>query len=161
MANECPRQTRNVVNALAQGRDPDREYVQAIVQVLTEAVVSHRLNQVSMRRGHNAHVDSSRALATKALDDAFLEDPQQLDLDLQRHVADLVEKYRRPVGRLETANLAGHGIGEGTALMAKQLAFDEGDRYGGTVHADHRQVSSRACFVNGPRKELLADAGFA
>ena len=64
------------------------------------------------------------ARAAEPLDLPFLEHAQQLDLHVERQVADLVEEDRRVVGELEAADLARQRSGEGAALAAEQLALD-------------------------------------
>ena len=54
------------------------------------------------------------------------------------HLADLVEQQGAAVGRLELADAAGEGAGEGALLVAEQFRFQQvlGDR--GTVQGDER-----------------------
>ena len=135
--------------------------VEAIEQVLAERPVADRLLEVAVGGGDDADVDLDRLRAAEALDDAFLEDAQQLDLHLARQVADLVEKERRLVGGFEAADLARQRAGVGAALAAEQLAFDErgGDRR--AVDADHRPLTAGAQIVDGLGEDLFAGAGLA
>ena len=55
-----------------------------------------RLLEVAVGGGDDADVDLDRLGAAEALDHPLLEHAQELDLDLQRQVADLVEEQRRP-----------------------------------------------------------------
>ena len=67
---------------------------------------------------------------------------------------------RPPVGHLKTADLLRQGAGEGSSLVAEQLAFEEPGRNGGTVQRDERKVPARAQAVNRARHQLLPRAGF-
>ena len=50
---------------------------------------------------------------------AFLQDAQELGLQLQRQIADLVEKHCAAMSELELALLQLMGAGEGAFLMAE------------------------------------------
>ena len=73
----------------------------------------------------DAHVDLDRLVAAHALELALLQHAQELDLHLQRQVADLVEEQRAAVGELEAALPPRHGAGERALLVAEQLALEE------------------------------------
>ena len=107
------------------------------------------------------HVDFHRLRAAEPLEDALLQDAEQLHLDVARQVADLVEKQRRMVGRFEPADLPRHGIGERAALVAEQRALDERRRHRRAVHAHHLALAPRAHLVNRFGQDFLADPGFA
>ena len=83
-----------------------------------------------MGRGDDPRVDADRPRAAEALDLALLEHAQQLDLDLDRQVADLVEEQRRVIGELEAPDLPRQRAGEGPLLAAEQLALDQRRRDG-------------------------------
>ena len=78
------------------------------------------------------------ARAAEPLDLPLLEHAQQLDLDVRRQLADLVEKDRRAIGQLEAADLPRERAGEGAFLAAEQLALDQRRRNRRAVHAHHR-----------------------
>ena len=85
-------QQRNVLDPLTQGRHFDGEDVQAIEQILTEAARLDHLLQILVGGGNDAHVGVLGLVAAHPLEGPLLQNPQQLDLHRQRHVADLVEK---------------------------------------------------------------------
>ena len=66
------------------------------------------LLEIAVRRGDDAHVDLDRLAAADPLELALLQDAQQLDLHVQRELADLVEEQRAAVGQLEPAQPARH-----------------------------------------------------
>src|SRR5216117_1782938 len=55
--DEVADQGRNVLGPLAERRDMDREHVQAVVEVVAEALFFHHPNEVAVRRGDEADVD--------------------------------------------------------------------------------------------------------
>src|SRR5581483_2030452 len=58
--DEMAGQHRDVFAALAQWRQYHREYVQAIIEVVTEAAVADHLRQVVVSGRHHAHVHPDR-----------------------------------------------------------------------------------------------------
>ena len=70
------------------------------------------LLEVAVGRRDDADVDLDRLAAADALELALLQHAQQLDLHLQRQVADLVEEQRAAVGQLEAPEPARHRAGE-------------------------------------------------
>jgi hypothetical protein len=58
---------------------------------------------------------------------------QELALQIERQVADLVEKERAALGALDLAGGLPIGAGEGAALVAEELGLEQGRRDGGAV----------------------------
>src|SRR4051812_33551077 len=113
---------RQILDVLAESRQLDRKYVEAIVEVFAErAAGTDRLFQIAVRRRDDAHVALLRDVAADLLVNAFLQHAQQLDLHRQAHVTDLVEEQRAALGELEAAFARRDGTGEGTLLVAEQL----------------------------------------
>jgi hypothetical protein len=79
----------------------------------------------------------------EALVFAFLEEAEELRLDLHGKVADFVEKQRAPFGHFETAFLGGMRAGEGAFLVAEQLRLDEILRQRRAAHFDERLLGPR------------------
>jgi len=93
------RERQDVVTALAQWRDVDRDHDQAEVQVLAEPALRHLGPQVAVGSGHRTHVDLSLRVTADALDPALLKGAQQLSLEVAVDLADLVEEERPPAAR--------------------------------------------------------------
>ena len=72
-----------------------------------------------------AHVHASRRGRADPHDVAVHQHPQQLGLERRRHLAHLVEEQRAAVGRLEQPLAGAVGAGEGAALVAEELAFEQ------------------------------------
>ena len=68
---------------------------------------------------------AQRARAAQALELALLQHAQQLRLQLQRDLADLVEKHRAVVGQLEAADALRDRAGERAPLVPEQLALEQ------------------------------------
>jgi hypothetical protein len=155
-------QRLEVVQALAQRRQPDRQHVQPVVEVGAEAAGGHHRRQVAAGGGDHAHVDALDAVAAQRLDLLLLQRAQQLALQRQRHVADLVEEQRAAVGELELAVAAlAVGAGVGAGRDAEELGLEQGLGHGGDVDADEGPRRAPAGGVDGLRQQLLAGAGLA
>ena len=136
-------QERDVLGALAERRELDREDAEAVVEVLAERLLADGLEQVAVGRGDDPDVDLARRRAADPVELALLQDAQQLGLGLGGELADLVEEDRAAVGQLEPAGAAGDRAGEGPLLVAEQLALDESRGQGRAVDLDERLVPAR------------------
>src|SRR4051812_4381559 len=96
---------KDLVDALAERRDAERDAPDAEEEVLPERLQLYFLAEVAVRREDEAHVDGPRLQAADAQDLAVLDDAQQLRLHRERHFADLVEENGAARGRLEEARL--------------------------------------------------------
>jgi hypothetical protein len=66
-----------------------------------------------------------RDIIPRNLDTALLQDAQQFGLELERNLADLIQKYCSPIGQLKPADLLRDGAGKGASLMPKQFTFQQ------------------------------------
>ena len=96
-----------------------------------------------------------------ALDLPLLQGAQQLGLQVERHLAHLVEKERALVRQLEAADLARDGAGERALLVAEELAFEQAGGNGGAIQLDEGALAARAQAVDGARQQFLAGSRLA
>src|ERR1043166_3117325 len=101
LGDEETDQQRDVFLALPERRDRDGENIETVEQVLPELPLADLFLQVAVGGGDDPHVDFDRAGITQSLELAFLDDPEQPGLQLQGHLADLVEQYGAAPCRLE------------------------------------------------------------
>ena len=92
---------------------------------------------------------------------AGFEEPQQLDLAIRGHVANLVEQHRAALGAADDADRAVDRAGERALAMAEQLRLDHLAAHRRAVEADKPRALALRPLVNAPREPFLADAGFA
>ena len=151
----------DIVDALAQRRHPDREHVQAVVEIFAELAVFDLLDHVAVGRRDQAEVDLDRLLRTDRIDLAFLQRAQQLDLRFERQFADFVEEQRAAVGFLEFADASVDGARERALLVAEQDAFDQVFRDRAAVDGDERLAGALAFALDGACDQFLADAALA
>ena len=104
-------QVGDVVLSLAQRRDLDEEDAQPVVEVLAKAARRDLAGEIAIGGRDESYVDVARAVLSYALVLAFLNGAEELGLQLERDLADLVEKERAAVGRLEPAYPIPEGAG--------------------------------------------------
>ena len=155
------RQRANVFLAFPQGRQADRDHIQAVEQITPKGAALHVLRQVAVGGRHHAHLYRYFTLAAQPHQRAFLQRAQQLGLQGQRHVANFIQKNRALVGLLKPACPGVLRAGEGPALVAKQLGLKQRVRNRSAVHLDEGLVTPLAGQMHGPGKQLLAGARFA
>ena len=86
---------------------------------------------------------------------------QQTRLQIGWHIADFIKKQGAPLGLLKAPAPLRRCTGEGTTLVAKQLALEQRFRQAAAVDGDEVALASRARLVQAARDEFLAGAGFA
>jgi len=84
--------TRCGIPAFTQWRDADREDVETVVKVAAKLPLQDHFAQVAVGRGHHPNIHLSGLCAAQPLIFPLLQDAKQLGLQLQRDIADLVEK---------------------------------------------------------------------
>ena len=152
---------RDVLAAVAQSGDLDRDDVEAIEEILAERARARAFAEIAVGRGEDAHVDLALLVRADRADDAALEHVQELRLERGRHLAHLVEEQRAAVGLGEEAARALVAPGERALHVAEELALQErlGERR--AVDGDERAAGARARRVDGARERALARAGLA
>ncbi len=145
----------------AQRRQRNRQDVQTVEEIFAEASRPHLLLEVPVGGGNDADIDPQIRRAADALERLLLEEPEHLRLQSGCHLADLVQKDRPAVGRLEKAALLSVRAGERAALMTEELAFEQrfGQRGAGDVH--ERMTRPIARVVDDLGREVLAGAALA
>ena len=129
-------QRRDVLAALAQGRQVDRHDVEPVVQVLAEPAGLDLVEQVAVGRGDDPGVDLLGVGVADPLELPLLQDAEQLDLELGRGAVDLVEEDAAGVRGLEPAGPVVDGAGERPLDVAEQLALEQALGQGAAVDAD-------------------------
>ena len=118
-------------------------------------------SEIAVGGRDDAHVDLDRPRASEPLELAGFQHAQQLRLQVQRQLADLVEKERRAVRDLESPDLPRQRPRERSLLPAEQLALDEPGRQRGAVDAHHDVIVAGTEPVDGLGDPLLARPGLA
>ena len=159
--DEVIHEQRDVLPPLAQRRDLDPHHVDAVVEVGPEGPFLDAPLEVAVGGGDHADVRAQGSRATDDVVGPVLQDAQQLHLQARRHVADLVEEERPPLGEGEAPGLVALGAGEGPGLVAEELRLEEGLGERAAVDGDEGPPSPRARVVQGTGEQLLAGSGLA
>jgi hypothetical protein len=125
-------------------------HVEAVVEVLPEALVGDGGAELLVGGGDDADVDLGGAVLAQAADLALLDDAEQLGLEGDRGLGDLVEEEGPAVGLLEEAPAGGDGAGEGAPGVAEELALQQRLGDGSAVHRDKGPVAAAASWRGWP-----------
>src|SRR5207244_11663405 len=87
--------------------------------ILPEATEFHGGRKIDVGEGDQASFDAQGFRATEAFKRALLQNAQELALRSGRECRDLIEKDGAVAAELETAELALHRAGKGSALVAE------------------------------------------
>jgi hypothetical protein len=161
LAQEVLGESRDVLAALPERRQVDRDDVQAVVEVAPEAPAVHRLLEVAVRGGEEARVGLESDLASHALEGPFLEDAEEEKLCRWRDLPDLVEEQGTAAGQLETPLLQAGGTGEGAPFVPEELAVQDPLGVDHAVRFHEGPVPAARGLVDGPRDEALSGPAFS
>ena len=157
MLDEVVREVLDVFLALAQRRKLHGNHVQAVEEVLAEALFADLVAQVAVGGRDDSYVDMPRLVRADGADFLVLDDAEEFYLGMQRHVADFVEEYGAAVRILEKPDAFVLCARKGPARMPEEFAFEKRVGDGAAVH-DHELVVHAG---DGACDEVLADARFA
>jgi hypothetical protein len=88
------------------------------------STLCHQRLQIPVRGRNDSAGNRLWGHAADAYQLAFLQNPQQLSLHLQRHLADFIQEDRTSIGQLKLAGLAfACSTREGSRRIAKELRF--------------------------------------
>ncbi len=137
-------------------------HVQPVVEILPEPPLLHERLEIAVGGGQHADVDADRTPdRPPARWSAPAARAGACVCRSTRHVADLVEEEGAAMRQLELAEPALLGVGEGAALVAEQLGFEEGAGNGRARDGDERSARAPAVVMDGARHQLLARARLA
>src|SRR2546430_11456982 len=100
LADEVIDERVDVLRPLTEGRYRDREDVQAVVQIVTEAAPFDHPGEVAVRGGDQTDVDGDRPCPAETLELVFLQHAQELRLQLEWDPAHLRQEEPSPVSQL-------------------------------------------------------------
>jgi len=102
-----------------------------------------------------AACDCRRARSNLALKHA-----KKFRLKFEGKVADFVKEEGAAIGEFEAANFLTDGAGEGAALVAEELGFEQTARNGGAINFNEGAIAARTEIMDGAGEELLAGGRF-
>src|SRR6266852_2734807 len=99
-----PSQDRNVFLAIAQRRNEEGNYVQAVEEILAEGAAGDFLFEIFICGGDDAHIYMESLIGADAFEALLFEDAEDFGLGAEAHVADFVEEERAAIGFGELAD---------------------------------------------------------
>jgi hypothetical protein len=151
---------REVLRAGSEGRQLDPRDGDAEVEVRPKAARPHLASEIPTRRRHHPSPHREGFAPTDPLEGALLEHVEQGGLEGQLQLADLVEEERSRPRTLESPHPPRQRAGEGAALVAEELALEQGARQRCEVRVDPGPPTPREA-VEHPRSNSLPDPGLA
>ena len=135
-------QQRQVLGMLHQRRGADQKNRQPVVEIGAKGARLGVLRQRPVGGCHNPHIHLDRLVVPHALQLAAFHKAQQLGLQRQRHLANLIQKQRPPVGRLDPPHPSMHRAGEGTPRMPEKFSFKQCFRNSCAINCNKRFFTS-------------------
>ena len=161
LPQELRHQRQDVASPFPQRGDSEGDALDPVVEIGTESPGAHLLVQRAKRGAKHADVGLVLRRSADAHEPSVLEEAQQLGLHRDGHLADLVEEQRAALCGLDLPSHALRRAREGSALVAKELALEEGVGDRGTVDWDERPRPSSGRLVSTSGENLLARPAFA
>src|SRR5207245_2846406 len=119
------RENADVLESLAQGRDFDRKHAEPVIEVKTKLAGFGLGQKVAVGRYDEPYLGGAGALVPDTLELPFLQDAQQLALQVERDFANLIEKQSPAIGQLETPHPILDRPGERAADVTEKLALEQ------------------------------------
>ena len=119
---------RHVAATFAERRNGDLDDREPVIEVLAEMPRRDLIEQRAVGGGDDADVDLTRMPTAERVDLARLQQAQQLDLRIERQLADLVEHQRAAVGIDALAGRARKCTGERALFMPEEFGLGSGWR---------------------------------
>ena len=156
-----PRQQRDIFATHAQRWHGQVQHVEAVVKVFAKRPLSHRLAQVAVSGGDDAHIHLPRAFCADTGHFTLLQYPQQTDLGVEGHVANFIQEDGAPIRQFELACRPATGsAGEGAFDVAEQLALHQVPWDRTAVHCHKRALVPVAAIVDRLGEQFFAGAAF-
>ncbi|MNH12972.1 hypothetical protein D3C79_725290 [compost metagenome] len=147
---------------LAQRRQFEPGIGQAEVQVLAKAPRFHHRRKIAMGRADHLDIHPLPPRRAQRRHFALGQHAQQPGLQVERHIADLVEEQRATVGLLQQPlHALARRPGERPGDIAEQLALDQGFGNGRAVQRDKGPCSALTLLMQLAGEDFLARPGFA
>src|SRR6476661_1079699 len=142
----------NVLGPFTKRRQRDRKDRKPVIKVLAKTAILDRFRKIDVARRDDADVALDHVLSADTRDLAVLQHPEQTDLSLHRHLADLVQEKRSAVGFFESALTLRTRVRERTLLMTEQFGFEQCLGYSSAV-----DLYIRAIFASGIEMDQICD----
>jgi hypothetical protein len=160
-AQKVSHQHRDVFLPVAQGRHMNCEPREPKIEVLAEPTRGHRCFEIRVGAGEQPHLHLLRRRGAHRNELTVFEHPQQLDLQPQRHFADLIDKQGPVVRLLEIPLVIGGGTAERTLAVTEDGRLRQLVRNGAAVHRHERVARQLAPIMDDAGDQFLARPALA
>ena len=99
--------------------------MQSIEEVLAEPALPDLLFEITVGGCDQTNIGAAGLRASDRFELTILQHSQQLGLEIDRQLADLVEKQCATIGELESSEPSILGVGKGARHMTKELALHQ------------------------------------
>ena len=159
--DEIVNEKRNILPPFTQRRNPQGNDAQAVIEILPEFAADDELFKILVGRRNDVYIHRDQVAAADSVDLPVGKHPQDLGLQIERHVPDFVKKQGAGVGEHELADSSAPlGAGKRPFLVTEKLAFQQRFGDGGAVDRHKGAGTSRPACVDGARNDLFAGAAF-
>ncbi len=135
--------------------------MEPVVEILAKTARLHFQQGIPVGGADKAHIHGLQFAAADPLQGAGLDKAQQLALQVEIHLADLVEKQGATVRQTGRPFAIALGTGEGALHMAEDLALHQIVGNSGAVEGDKGLLAARAALVDRLGTHLLAGPALA
>src|SRR5437763_11904060 len=136
-------------------------YVQSDIEVFAKITFAVGGFEIAVGRGDHSHIHFKLLIAADRTYLFFLQEAEELGLQVERQLPDLIEKHSTAVGGLKKANLGTHGAGKSALFVSEQLALNQRWNQRAAINCDKLAVGKGSTKVNRPRNQSLAGSAFA
>ena len=112
--------------------------------------------EIPVRGGDDPHIERQIPQSPDPSKTPLFQYAQKLRLQVELQLPNLIEEDRSALGLLEEPFFSGLRVREGTFLVAKEFALDQGPRNRCQVDCHKRVVPSIRSIVNGLGDQILA-----
>ena len=154
-------QLRQILAAIPERRNEERQAVDALIQVLAKHPAVDAVAKRRVARRHDADIGAADHFGPEAFEFTVFNRPEDLRLRERAHVGNLVQEQRARIGHLELAAKRAIGAGEGASFVAEELALEQGVVHGRGVEGDERAARASRRFVNRTGEKRLPGPRFA
>ena len=151
----------DVIETLAQGRQPHLKDIEPVVEIFAQLTATHRVHRLAIGRGNDPHVGLEGLVRADPHERSSLEHPQQLDLKIERHLGDLIEEQRAAVRPLEKAAMLPDRPGKAALLVTEEFALNQLRRDRTAIDRQKGMGATPRQFMNRLRDHFLAGPALA
>src|SRR5262249_47842989 len=155
-------QLPDVLLALAQRGDAEGSDGHTVEQVLAKTTGRDLRTKIPVGRGDQLELNVARLARPERIQFSSFENTQEIGLQVERHLADLVEKHCPAARGLDFADHPrALGARERAVDIAKELAGQDIARQPTAIHGDEGPPRTLPVLVDRAGEDLLGDPGLA